>query len=299
MKRTALGLIAATFATHYVVTLFWILVPLVQGGTVSFQAFIDAFTFRSLDISRLLRLFGSGLFLSGAIAFILHALQWRRPWQAAGIGLLIPTALNAGVLFEPMMRLDHILLVLADRAIEGAAAGWIYWVVAIRPQMQAMGVASSPASAAAEFSDTRVATTMKRQILGVIAATMTAPYLVVLFASSARRDLATNSYGWRPSPEDILIYGTFGLAVYGPPLLAAAGIFTAALTRLGWASLWTALLAGAITGSVFMAVLYPDRPIDTLIGAVSGAFCGWIYWTIATGGRPHASAATPLEIQDP
>ncbi len=299
MRRIVLGLLAATFATPYLIRLLWIFVTAFQGGTISLQTFIDALTFRPLDGPGLLRLFASKFFLSGAIAFVLYALQWRRSWQAVGVGLLIRTILSAGVLFEPMMRMEHILLILTDRAVEGAMTGWIYWLVAIRSRMHVTDWASSPTSATADISNARIAPTMKRQLLGLLAATMAAPYLVVLFASSLGRDLTSNSYGWRPSLEDILFYGTFGLVLFGLPLLAVAGIAIAVLTRLGWASLWTALLAGAVIGSVSIAVMYGDGPIDTLLGAVSGAICGWIYWTIALQQRPDAASSPEREAEAP
>jgi hypothetical protein len=121
---------------------------------------------------------------------------------------------------------------------------------------------------------------MKRRILGLITASVTAPYLIALFWVFSRGKLFS-PLGKNPYPDDFFLYGAMGIVFFGLPLLAIAWFCEAIVTAIGWRSRWTVLLTGAIIGTGFIAVMDNSLWSDIALGAVSGAICGWIYWLIA------------------
>lgn len=137
---------------------------------------------------------------------------------------------------------------------------------------------------------------MGRRILGVLAATIIAPYLV-MFLLNLFGLLSGDSAGLK-EPLDLLKtipLGTFALLMFGLPLLILASI-CAALVHLIAQPTWRApVLSGAILGFGFVATFfvrnleYDAWTFTALIsGLCSGAICGWIYWLIAIGrpGQP-------------
>ena len=126
---------------------------------------------------------------------------------------------------------------------------------------------------------------MKHHLLGLFAASLTAPYLVVFFMIVFGQELP-----YDPAINDTALYGTIGLMVFGLPLFGLVSLSALVLSAAGWASRSGAVFCGAILGFCLMAVI-GDRGAGMIIGALSGAICGSIYWWIATGGRPKAPLA--------
>lgn len=140
---------------------------------------------------------------------------------------------------------------------------------------------------------------MKRHALAILAATLAGPYLVgfflvVLFTLT---DLA----GGRPiHPADLfgfIVIGSFGLALFGIPLLILASVCAVLLHAFRSQALWTPVLTGAGIGACFLAVAFSslnrsqDRMIVSASGALTGALCGWIYWRIALRGQTPKTRA--------
>jgi hypothetical protein len=140
---------------------------------------------------------------------------------------------------------------------------------------------------------------MRRHILGVLSATLAAPYLVVflwhLFAL-----LFGDEVGIR-EPFDLIKaipMGTIALFLFGLPLLTLAIICAAFVNAFDSSSWHGSVLWGFILGLGFMIALfvrsleYSFQVTAFLVsGSISGAICGWIYWRIAirqTPERPHA-----------
>jgi hypothetical protein len=126
---------------------------------------------------------------------------------------------------------------------------------------------------------------MRRHLLGLFAASVTAPYLVVFFMILSGQELP---YG--PAINETALYGTISLVVFGLPLFGLASLSALVVAAAGWSSGSGAVFGGAILGFCLMAVIR-DGGAGMIIGALSGAICGWIYWRIATGGQPKAPLA--------
>lgn len=143
---------------------------------------------------------------------------------------------------------------------------------------------------------------MDRQIKGIIAATLAAPYVasllmalwIVLFEPRV------------PDPffaerlfKDVIFLGTVGLLYAGLPILIlaliGAGILNGLKLRSGVASLFSGSIVGLIFGAFFNASGLRDNIHLTLIFVVSGAICGWIYWAIAIGRTPRNGHAIEAE----
>jgi hypothetical protein len=140
---------------------------------------------------------------------------------------------------------------------------------------------------------------VRRHILGILAATVAAPYLV-LFLLSFSLLIQGGSAGLE-GPLDLiktLPLGTFALLMYGSPLLILSSLLAALLNALGWRSQWAIILGGATLGLCFMHLLFSSsyEPGKTgfpvlSIGAICGAVCGWIYWRIAIGRTTESTRA--------
>ena len=128
---------------------------------------------------------------------------------------------------------------------------------------------------------------MHRHILGVVAATLVAPYLILLptlSMSTWSGDFASLLFG---------IQVAIGLLMFfGIPTLILAGICAAILYRLKLQTRVWCMVGGAGVGLVFLGIMgsLPGTNWDTsfwpLLGLIlhfllSGAACGWIYWRIA------------------
>ncbi|WP_112661858.1 hypothetical protein [Microvirga flavescens] len=141
---------------------------------------------------------------------------------------------------------------------------------------------------------------MKRQVLGVLAATIAAPYLFsflwILFGFIA---------GDRPimkEPLDLIKaipMGTMALIVFGIPLLILASLCATAVNAIERPTWRGPMLGGTIFGLGFIfalsmgAVAYNKELIALqLSGTCSGAICGWIYWRIAM--HRHSPSETTL-----
>lgn len=138
---------------------------------------------------------------------------------------------------------------------------------------------------------------MRRHCLGVLAATLAAPYLV-LFLWSLFGLVSGDQIGME-EPLDllkVLPLGTFGLGLFGIPLLILASLCAVAVNAVKRPTWRGPVLGGAILGLGFTAVLFDgDREFIPFLvsGALSGALCGWIYWRIAVRPRPAAETPAP------
>ena len=111
---------------------------------------------------------------------------------------------------------------------------------------------------------------MRRHILGVFAATVAAPYLVV-FMDLMFELMFTDSPGV-VEPLDLLKalpLGTFGLFLFGGPVLMLSGICAVVLNLFGLRSTWWAIIGGATVGLCFAAILFSasteSTPEDQLL----------------------------------
>jgi hypothetical protein len=140
-----------------------------------------------------------------------------------------------------------------------------------------------------------------RQLAALLVASASAPYLTSLFLSLhllTRHSITGISDGIE-FVAAILIFGTFGLLIYGLPIAVAAGVFGGILIWIGFYHRIVAIIFGAALGATFDLSLRmlpgPDQSGDfwpyLISTTLSGAICGWIYWWIATGGRLKAPLA--------
>ncbi|MCG7394642.1 hypothetical protein MHY87_17190 [Microvirga sp. ACRRW] len=128
---------------------------------------------------------------------------------------------------------------------------------------------------------------MTRQILGILAASVAAPYLgaVSLGISIALSAPAMPSLdGIAKFFIGIAFIGTFGLVLYGLPVLGVAIIAALILYALDARSIMAAAIPASIIGACFGILLtapnFDDWPL--IPGCfISGFICGWIYWRIA------------------
>lgn len=137
---------------------------------------------------------------------------------------------------------------------------------------------------------------MKRQILGVLAASLAAPYLAVafMFALPAWEEAAKAGilealgklFFW------IVLAGTFALIVYGIPILIMATLIAFTLSKLRATSRWIAMAAGSVNGLALgsLAIVLDDGGDWSSLPAfiLAGALCGLLYWRIALGGQARA-----------
>jgi hypothetical protein len=127
---------------------------------------------------------------------------------------------------------------------------------------------------------------MRRQILGILAATFAAPYLSVCLI------MALGLMAGVFKPVDlglILSLGTAYLTEFGFSLLIVTSALVFALTRLGCRSAACFMASGTLVGLGFAITLV--RPVIWIVLATSfsGAICGWIYWRIAVAHqKPEA-----------
>ncbi|MCB5174590.1 hypothetical protein [Microvirga lenta] len=141
---------------------------------------------------------------------------------------------------------------------------------------------------------------MLRIMGGLIAASLAAPYLasffiftfMILFGGSSGADFTFGA----PSLVDdfldffkFLMIGNFGAAMFGLPILFAAGILAFLLHSLALGSKHHAILSGGSLGCSSLTLLFVADPADwrvfPLAGLLAGSICGWIYWRIAMRNR--------------
>jgi hypothetical protein len=147
---------------------------------------------------------------------------------------------------------------------------------------------------------------MKANTRGILVATAVAPYLVATcfpLAGSLVRGNFPGADNFRLSLgfiSNVVLFGTYGLVIFGLPLLWVASFAAYFIEKKSSGSMPTTLLIGAVTGSVFgLPLIIYSVPFEELARgwgvilcfALLGTICGWIYWLIArkrTPERPHA-----------
>ncbi|HLM42153.1 MAG TPA: hypothetical protein VK434_21470 [Microvirga sp.] len=141
---------------------------------------------------------------------------------------------------------------------------------------------------------------MHRHILGVVAATLAAPYLVMLVPYLLSSPI-NRSDGFGDLRLAIRL-ATGGLVLLGLPTLILASICAAILHRLkirakGWCMLGG---AGVGLGSLGVMVSLTGASLEIsswrllmilLDNLLSGAICGCIYWRIAIARTPENARA--------
>ncbi len=143
---------------------------------------------------------------------------------------------------------------------------------------------------------------MHRHVLGVVSATLAAPYLVMLapylLSSPVNR---LDGFGDLRLASRL---ATGGLVLLGLPTLILASICAAILHRLEIRAKGWCMLGGAGVGlgsfGVMVSLTGASMEISSwrllmivLDNLLSGAVCGWIYWRIALGPRPRETAGAP------
>jgi len=143
---------------------------------------------------------------------------------------------------------------------------------------------------------------MDRQIKGIIAAALAAPYVAIFLMASRVVILEHDDQAalfTKDFYEDVAFLGTIGLFYAGVPTLIlsliAAGILNLLKLRSAKASMLTGSVVGLIFGTFFSASSFRDNTHLMLIFTVSGAICGWIYWRIAIGRTPRNGHAIEAE----
>ncbi|EIM25310.1 hypothetical protein [Microvirga lotononidis] len=127
---------------------------------------------------------------------------------------------------------------------------------------------------------------MKRQILGILTVSVTAPYLeaAILCAFIQGRLTSLSDLAW-----GIYFMGTVGLLKYGFTIVVVS--LSAALTMKS-----LAVSAPAITISAysFLGLCFGGHVLASFVQkqwwllpsfGITGAICGWIYWRVVMG-RP-------------
>jgi hypothetical protein len=135
---------------------------------------------------------------------------------------------------------------------------------------------------------------MVRTVGALLAATLAGPYTYLLLSwlTNFALDPSVPSLEASIMALPMLMFmGTVGLVLAGVPALLLGASALGFAWKLGLYSRRYAVSAGAIIGSGF-AALYLDSEFQSetvqsvIIGALSGAICGWIYWRIAIGRTP-------------
>ena len=135
---------------------------------------------------------------------------------------------------------------------------------------------------------------MQRHILGVVTATIAAPYLVSLV--DYLLTLMINGPKSFTGLIDSILLGSNGLLLFGVPTLVLASICAAILHRLKLRTRGWCMLGGAGVGLGSLGIMVLSVGIDIgipwlLLMLLSGALCGWIYWRIAIARTPEGSRA--------
>lgn len=140
-----------------------------------------------------------------------------------------------------------------------------------------------------------------RHILGVVAATVAAPYVALLPGIMLSTINGSGGFaGFLPGNQ----MEAAALIFFGTLALILAGIGAAILHRLKLQTRGWCMLGGAGVGLVFIGIIksLPGILINTslwsLLGLslhflLPGAICGWIYWRIALGPRAREAARAP------
>ncbi len=134
---------------------------------------------------------------------------------------------------------------------------------------------------------------MLRHVLGVLAATIAAPYVASL--ALVLSELPSKGI---PDPQDLgglifilLFFGTYDVIVFGVPTLLIGSLLGAVLAKFKLQAPWHVALASSIVGLTFLGFLFgvgESSGARFLLGAPTGAICGWIYWRIAIRGSARA-----------
>jgi hypothetical protein len=134
---------------------------------------------------------------------------------------------------------------------------------------------------------------MVRTVGALLAATLAGPYIFLLLSGMMNFVLKPAI----PSLETsilalpmLMFMGTIGLILFGVPALLLGAAMLGLSWKMGFYSRRYAVCAGAIIASG-LAALHLDSEFQSeivqslILGALSGAICGWIYWRIALAAQ--------------
>ena len=129
---------------------------------------------------------------------------------------------------------------------------------------------------------------MKRTILGVLMASMAAPYIATLLTLVTNPGpISVHSLFdlWKVAP-----FGTVVLLHFWAPMVVASSALALILTAIRATSPIAVMTGAALLGFGFAVVAKGGVFFGTwepqLTGALTGAICGWIYWRVALAEEP-------------
>jgi hypothetical protein len=146
---------------------------------------------------------------------------------------------------------------------------------------------------------------MKRQILGILAASIAAsylaPFLMLLFDSIS----TPTGIPERAAILNACLFGLFAIMVFGLPLLLIGSLIAVLLHRFAIHSKWSLILGGAVLGLcltfavepvslsmlIFLLREEPGSRHFFLAAILAGTLYGWIYWVIAIRRTPDDACA--------
>jgi len=155
-----------------------------------------------------------------------------------------------------------------------------------------------------------------RRILGVAAASLAAPFLLVTIvivlgylAEALEGGFYQPRLGWRIA-NALILYGVGAIIVFPIPLLVTAlisGGLASLLEGLGFRSRLPFMAGGAVMGTALMLWItgnpgalwsgdyWPLFAGTMTLAALAGSLCGWIYWRIAIARTPENARAIEAE----
>lgn len=135
---------------------------------------------------------------------------------------------------------------------------------------------------------------MTRNVRGVLAAVVAAPYITVLLMFIGSLIAGDAKLDELPA---VPLMGSAGLLFLGIPLLSVSAILAAAIQHTGRYACLISIMSGILTGSGFMLFMYREvlqsfqAQLILICGALAGGICGWIYWRIAVRSKDPAPRA--------
>ncbi|MCG7394639.1 hypothetical protein MHY87_17175 [Microvirga sp. ACRRW] len=129
---------------------------------------------------------------------------------------------------------------------------------------------------------------MARQLLAIFATSLACAYIIQLFDIAASGGFQINVF---KTLIEILVLGTVIYLHFFIPLLLLSVLLVLFLAFLRCHSMHCSFFGGGLFGfslvsGLVLAGIEQGWELPPL-GGLCGAVCGWVYWLIATGGRPQ------------